>query len=791
MQAVTKTRKICVHCGTPFLPTAQRPDFCCAGCQFVHDLIAKNGLGQFYELQEGGVQPVKSLVFQKRDYTWLAELAQPAEREPVASLRLDLQGLSCIGCVWLIERLFSRKAGALSVRADSTLGQIDLRWQPGVFDVVEFARELQSFGYLVGPSGKSDPANDRALIVRLGICGALAMNTMLFTLPSYLGMAADFAFAPLFQRLSLVLSTLSLLIGGSYFFGRTWRSIRQGVLHIDLPISIGLIAAWLGSVYAWSKAAHGFVYFDFVSTFVFLMLVGRWLQQKAVARNRNQLLAAQADPPPVRLASGERSPVSHLAAGITYVIEAGQTVPVRSRLESSAAVLGTEWINGESDAAIAPRGRIVPAGAMNCGQAAIELESLEAWSDSLLAKLLRVTPIGETRNATVERFIRTYIWIVVSVAIGGFATWWIATGALLPALQVLISVLVVSCPCASGVALPLCSDLAASRLRAAGVFIRNTGLWAKLDRVRKIIFDKTGTLTPATISLRNPEALDALTNDERTVLLTMVRDSVHPVSNCLREQLLANGTEAFHFGRAEETIGSGLTLIRAGVTWRLGRPEWCLAPRSTAQQAEAGAAIGDSVFIRNGQPLARFSFGEVARDDAGDEIAALRSRGCEIYILSGDRSSKVAAMASRLGLPREHCQGELSPEEKAARVRELDAHDTLYVGDGANDSLAFDVAWCTGTPAVDRGLLEQKADFYFLGRGLIGLRTLLRMAAVRRRTVRTVVTFAIAYNVLAIALCLAGKMSPLLAAILMPASSLLSLSIVLLLIQRFALADPN
>lgn len=781
MQAATDIRKVCIHCGTPFRPTSQRPDFCCAGCQFVHDLIARNGLGQFYDLQEGGVQPVKSLVFQKRDYSWLEGLTHDAEREPIATLRLDLQGLSCIGCVWLIERLFSRKTGALSIRTDSTLGQVDLRWQSGALDIVEFARELQSFGYLLGPLGKAESTGDRALVVRLGVCGALAMNTMLFTLPGYLGMSADFAFAPLFQRLSLLLSTLSLLIGGSYFFTRTWRSIQQRVLHIDLPISIGLIAAWLGSIYAWTQNSHGFVYFDFVSTFVFLMLVGRWLQQKAVARNRNQLLAAQADPPPVRLTSGEKCTVAELQPSTHYSIDPGQTVPVRSQLESSAATLGLEWINGESDASIAPRGRIVPAGAMNCGETAIELKSLETWNDSMLAKLLRVTPSGDSRNVALERFIRAYIWIVVSVAIVGFCGWWVATGELLPALQVFISVLVVSCPCASGVALPLCSDLAASRLRTVGVFLRDSGLWPKLDRVRKIIFDKTGTLTPSSISLVNPEVLDELTEKERSVLLAIVHGSVHPVSGCLREQLLAGGKEALNLGSVEETIGSGLALTYDGAAWRLGRPEW------SANKGSKGKS-GDCVFSRDGVTLARLSFGEVARDGAKDEIAALRSRGLETFVLSGDRESKVTEMANRLGIPREHCIGELSPDEKAERVRELDSHDTLYLGDGANDSLAFDAAWCTGTPAIDRGLLEQKADFYFLGRGLFGLRALLQMGETRRHTARSVVAFAIAYNAFAIALCLAGVMNPLLAAILMPASSIVSLAIVFFGMRRRSIA---
>jgi len=719
------------------------------------------------------VAPVQSLVFQRRDYGWLEELAKSAN----GRLVLDLQGISCIGCAWLIEKLFTRREGALAIHVDPTLGQFELRWNSGVFDPVEFARELQSYGYLVGPLGKSAAPSNRALTLRLGLCAALAMNTMLFTLPGYLGMTSDFQFAALFHRLTLVLGTLSFLIGGSYFFIRTWRSLREGLLHIDLPISLGLVAAYAGSVFAWTRQAHDFVYFDFVSTFTFLMLGGRWLQQKAVERNRHQLLAAQAEPSPVRLLTGEKVSVGEVRVGAPYLVEPGQVVPVMSRLESEGATLGMEWINGESETASARQGRLVPAGAINCGQTSIELEAREQWSDSLLAKLLRITPAGAARDAAFERFLRGYIMVVLALALVGFSGWWVATGALLPALQVLISVLVVSCPCASGVALPLCRDLAASRLRRLGVFIRDGDVWARLDGVRKILFDKTGTLTLEAMSLLNPEGLRHLLARERSVLLAMVQDSLHPVSGCLREQLLADRVApAGAGGWVGETIGSGLEMECDGSIWRLGRGEWAAPNDYSSLEA-------DCLFTRDGEVLGAFRFGEVAREDAREEITALRVRGCDVFILSGDRSAKVEKMADRLGLPRERCVGELSPTQKARRVHELDSCDTLYLGDGANDSLAFDEAWISGTPAIDRGLLEQKAGFYFLGRGLSGVRNLLDMAALRRRAARGVVGFALGYNALAIGLCLAGRMNPIVAAILMPASSLVSLGIVFALMR--------
>ncbi len=606
-----------MHCGTPFRSTAHRPDFCCAGCQFVHDLIAKSGLGQFYDLQAAGRPPVAALVFQKRDFSWLEDLARRGE----GTLRLDVQGLSCLGCAWLIERLFGRRTGALAIHVEPALGQLELRVQPGVFDAVGFARELQSFGYLVGPPGKAAPAS-RALRLRLGLCAALALNTMLFTLPRYLGMDDDFEFAVLFQRITLFLGTLSFLIGGSYFFARSWRSLRQGVLHIDLPISLGLGAAYAGSVVAWVRGADGFVYFDFVAMFTLLMLAGRWLQLQAIERNRQQLLTVHGDPAPVREAT-TRAPlaVTEISPGTVFTVDPGQTVPVLALLKSEAVALGLEWISGESETTMAHRGRVVAAGSVNFGQDAIALEALESWSESLLARLLHLTPAAALRDLTTERFIRGYILAVLAIGFLGFAGWWLVRGELLPALQVFISVLVVSCPCASGVALPLTRELAASQLRRLGVFVCRSEIWSKLDRVRHLIFDKTGTLTLETVTLRNPDVLGPLTDVQRGVLLAMVRNNLHPVSGCLREQLLAGGAQPVTDVSAVETIGFGLALAYDGATWKLGRPEW------------TGSAVGECAFTRDGEVLANFRFGEEARPDAVEEIAALRQRGCRHFDL--------------------------------------------------------------------------------------------------------------------------------------------------------------
>jgi Cu2+-exporting ATPase len=775
---------VCVHCGTPFVRTnipqsairipQSPPAFCCAGCEFVYKLILEHGLERFYDLRSSAVLPVKSLVFQKRDYRWLADLAAATPGTP-ARLTLELQGVSCIGCVWLIERLFLRRPGAVAVQVNSALGQITLRWLPGRCDLTDFARDLQGFGYLLGPPGQRTGKTNNAFAIRMGVCGAFALNSMLFTIPRYLGMQNTFQYAGTFDRLALAFATLSFCVGGSYFFGRAWSGVRRGWFHIDLPISLGLAAAYAGSILAWSRHAMNFAYFDFVSIFTFLMLAGRWTQQMAIEKNRNRLLGMQADVLMVTLSKdGKRVPASQITPGVQYSIDPSQVVPVRSKLSSDAATLGLDWINGEPETRATRCGQLVAAGSVNCTQTPITLVAIESWEDSLLNALLNEKPREKETGAQSGRFIKWYVITVSVLAVAGFCGWALAGRPLLMAWQVLVSTLVVSCPCASGVALPLADELAASRLRRRGVFVREQSLWAKLARVRKVLFDKTGTLTLETMELRDSAALSSLDTMEKSILLALVQDNLHPASCCLRELLMAARIQPAMLGQVREETGCGIEAATPGGLWRLGRPDWA------AWAASEPAGEEGCVLSRDGIPIAHFHFEERARPGAASEIAWLQQHGYTISILSGDGAEKVRAMAAHLGLPQSQCLGGMSPRGKQDFVRNVDDDDTLMIGDGANDSLAFNESWCSGTPAIDRGLLQSKSDFYFVGRGLAGIRELLLVAAQRRATTSRVVGFAIAYNIAAITIAMAGHMNPVLAAILMPASSVVALALVAL-----------
>ncbi len=871
---------VCQHCGTAFEPTHGHGEFCSPGCAAVHAQIVRDGLGRFYELKDRAVSPAGSGVLQPRDYGWLEEAVKVAEAggRATAELVLDVQGMSCVGCVWLIERLFQRRAGALRLDVNATQGRLYWRWETGRFDAVGFARELQAFGYLVGPAGEKEGADaTRGLRLRLGLAAAFAMNTMLFALPGYLGLERTSEFRPVFDVLQALFATAGLVAGGGYFGKRALAALRSGLVNIDVPIALGLLIGYVGSLFGWLGGHEHLVYFDFVAVFSFLMLVGRWTQEVAIERNRLQLLALSREPAEVLLEvaggeagslkgevggiglgggagftpaslveaqmagvkpappsesppSGLRSPVSRLRRGMVFRLRAGQVVPVAARLLDAAATVTTEWINGEPEPREIAAGQTIPAGATSVSLHELRLEALEDWADSSLAKLLESSGARGFRHELAEKVVRSYLVVILVLAATGGLGWWWWGGDGLKAMHVAIAVLVASCPCGIGVAFPLVEELAVAAMRRHGVFVRDLSLFSRLRGVRKAIFDKTGTLTLEAPVLANPEALAGLTPEAKRRLWQLVQDNPHPTARAVQESLVWTmgdggwageqtgdrkpeagnaergtrngeggagnrkpdtggrepeaGEGSAALGRSdpvEEVVGQGVRLRADDGVWSLGRPGFAVRPSAT-RDPQSGSV--DAEFARDGVVLARLDFVESARSDARAELAALQREGRSVHILSGDRPEKVRALAAALGVPAAQALGGLSPEQKRDWVLAHDARDTLMLGDGANDSLAFDAAFTRGTPVIHRGMLERKCDFYYLGRGLRGVRRLFAVAELRHRAIRRVFAFAVVYNVGTVSLALAGLINPLVAAVAMPVSSLLSLAIATLGMRR-------
>ncbi len=768
--------KPCLHCGTP-IPHGMEGDFCCAGCDYVHRLIVGEGFEKFYDLRDRTMAPVKPLSLEKKDYAWLETAQSEAETRgrDIAQIELQVHGLACVGCIWLIEKLFSKHAGAVSAQVDIHLGRLRLRWRVGESDLSAFASELQRFGYRLGPATEEGGRSESSELLRLiGLGAAFAMNNMLFTVPFYLGMSLDHELAKLFLGLAAFFATLNLMSGGVYFMRRAWLGLRQGMLHMDLPISLGIIFAYIGSVAGWVARMEGLLYFDFVALFICLMLVGRWMQEHASERHRNNARRINPMPGSVLTRAGGESdsilPVDRIEPGLRYGVASGGVVPVYSTVVSRAAAYSLEWIDGEAEPRSGLAGSTVPAGAVNISATILELESLEGWENSLLSKLTSGVA-APTVPPSFQVVLKLYTAVVLCIAASAGVWWWMTTGVPLRAVQVVISVLVVSCPCSLGLAAPLAIELATAALRRHGVFVREPTLWARLPRVRHVVFDKTGTLTLETPQLVNRDILGVLTAQDQQALWWLVDANLHPVARSLRAELLCHAPRAGASPQVAESIGQGVSVEVEGRRYSLGKIGW-------GGSGHGGAGGGwDAEFCRDQEVVARFILEEKARPGATAEVSALRALGMSVAILSGDRPEKVSAMASSLGLPPSSALSGMSPAAKADWVRHHTAGAALMIGDGANDSLAFDAALCRGTPVVDKGVLENKADFYFLGGDLSGVRRLFEVARARRIAMVSVFSFAVCYNLMAVGISLSGHMSPLLAALLMPSSSIFSMAL--------------
>jgi Cu2+-exporting ATPase len=752
--------------------------FCCLGCAGAHEFLRAAKLDRYYALRDGPGRPVQRAT--TPDHKWLDPLvAAVAAAETVARVDLDIQGVHCSACVWLIERLFARAPGHGSIVVNPAIGRMQLVVGPA-FDLGAFVGEVEGVGYLLGPARKSDVRASSDLIWRMGVCVAIAMNTMIFAIAFYCGLREGPLFV-LFHRINIALSAVSMGVGGTVFFRSAWRGLRRGLLHLDTPIALGILLAFAGSVYAFVAGRGASSYVDTLNVFIALMLVGRWLRERVLERNRLEVLASDgADGLLTRVRSGASIATvacTTIRPGDILVLSAGDLVPVDARLlgdrEQSCSL---DWINGESRARPFAPGAILPAGAFFAGQTVVEVEATTAFEGSALVELLR-TPVSRDSDGAMQTpwwqtLTRFYVAGVLLLASAGGVGWYATTHDLVRSVGVVTAVLIVTCPCAFGLATPLAYDLAQARLRRAGLYVRAPGFLDRATAVRTVVFDKTGTVTLAAVSLTDPERVRSLPDDARSALAHMVARTHHPKAAAVRAALVdsdaaSTAPAAPATGTVTEWPGLGIELLRDGVWYRLGAPAWA----ATAPY-EAGA---DLVFAADGVAIAALRCVETLRDDASSEVAALRGEGYDVWLLSGDDPSRVRDVAARCGLPPDRAVGGATPQGKDDWLRAHDRGDVLMVGDGINDTLVVEHASCSGTPAIDRPFMAARSDFYFVTPGLAPIRAALHAASAVARVRSMNLTIALSYNVVAVALAYAGLMSPLLCAVFMPLSSLTTL----------------
>ncbi len=791
----------CAHCGSEFRTRRRDERFCCAGCRVVYEALHAGGLGSFYELLGGRkLDPAVHADAATELGTGIERAIQDAENHALitskaARISLRVGNLTCTACIWLIEHLFRKHSGALKFTTDTNRSLLTLWWNPGEFVVRDFLSELHRFGYQVSLCDESQEpptAESASLLTRLGVTGGLALNAMAFTLPTYLGLSAESELSGLFALISFASASLAMAVGGSYFFRRAWLALRAGVMHMDVPIALGLFFAYMGSIAGWIFHIEGLHYFDFVAIFTFLMLAGRWLHLRWLDRNRMQIHArGQSLSRTVRILpdhSREMISMDAVISGDLLEILRRGLVPTRAILLADEASFAVDWITGEPDPLTLTQGREIPAGARNVSSTPILVRAREDFSGSLLQSLLNSKNDEEESgdpeaNSPSAHWMRPYMTVVLAAAFLGAGIWMVCDHSLGRALQVLISVLVVSCPCALGLALPLLNERILASLRDDGIYVRVHSLWSRLSQVRTIAFDKTGTLTETIHRVSNPEVFDLLRSTDLYALRMLTDQNEHPYARALREEIgsrfgSVDVISETNVHEAPYHPGKGMEITFDGARWRLGRDDWATGNGSCDLRSGCTLSV-------DGTSVARFSISESVRDGAVREMESLRQRGYDLYLISGDPDEeRVNQIACQLGFTEEETRFNQSPEEKAAWIESVGPEKTLYLGDGGNDRLAMEISGVKGTPATGSREVEGQADFVFTGRGFRVLTRILE--ATRQRTAALYALFGIAlpYNVIVIAISLAGKMNPLLAAILMPLSSIVTSSVAMLSSSR-------
>lgn len=738
----------CLHCGNPVPVASDR--FCCTGCESVWSLLRAEGLDRYYELRgERGVPATQA--GKEADHKWL----EAQEACLPGRVTLDVQGIHCAACVWLFERVFERQKGGVTLTVNPAVGKLDLTAGEG-FSLREFATEIERFGYRLGPSHKEAQTKNGDLLVRMGVAIAIAMNAMIFAFSFYAGLNEGPIYR-MFNGIELGLGTLSVLVGGWVFFRAAWRALRGGIIHLDLPIALGIVLAYASSVHAYFRGSSA-TYFDTLTVFIALMLVGRFLQERVIERNRRAILASDGSEGLLtrRIEDGNVRTVrcKEVGAGDRLLVAPGDLVPVDGVLEAQRATVSLDWIDGESAPHDLALGAKVPAGAFNAGSTAFVVTAATAFDASPVTDLLRATTAHPQDAARAspwwKRFAKIYVVAVLVVGAAGFLGWWLVGGDLGRALDVTAGILIVTCPCAFGIATPMAYELAQAGLRRAGLFVRTGGFLDRAQEVERVVFDKTGTLTTGTLRVANEGGLFALPAKTQEILYNLAARSSHPRSAAIARALGRRARFVTSLEVSEEP-GVGLRATIDGQEHTLG-------------------ANGEEVALRrDGALVVSLAFAEDPRADAARELAALGKLGYETWIVSGDAQPRVDAMAASLGVPAERALGACKPQDKAAF---LASHPrALMIGDGINDTLAVAQAHASGTPAIDRPFLPARTDFYFTTPGLGPITLALRVARALGKVTRRNLAIAVAYNAITVSLAYAGLLSPLVCAVVMPLSS--------------------
>ena len=677
-------------------------------------------------------------------------------------------GIKCAGCIAKLEGGLARVEGVANARVNFTTRRVRIDHAAGI-DPEALRDAIARIGFpaepFIGAAEAAATQESRMLARALGVAGFAAMNIMLLSVGIWSG--ADPATRNLFHWLSALIALPAVAYAGRPFFTSAWGALRYGRTNMDVPISIGVLLACAMSLY--ETITHGpHAYFDGAVMLLFFLLAGRLLDSVMRARAEDGVAALQRQTVSRGLVVGSDGNTSwresgELAPGMILLVAAGERFAADGTVVEGRSSVDRALVTGEAAPEAVAEGGAVLAGTINLDSPLrVKVTAAgDATAIAGIARLMEAASGAKSRYVRIaDRAARLYAPAVHSLAFASFVGWMIAGAGVHQALLIAVAVLIITCPCALGLAVPVSQVVAAGALMRRGILIKDGSALERLVEADVALFDKTGTLT---LGRPVPSAPFEWTAGEAVVALALARASRHPLSRALATALEAQGVEAAMVDDLAEQPGKGVSGRTGRKLARLGRPDWLGLDADGSGLATAfKLGSGDARLLR---------FEDQVRPGSVAAISRMRALRLAPMLISGDREGAVEDVAKPLGMA---WRAGLSPRDKYALIEELQAsgRSVLMVGDGLNDGPALKAAHVSIAPSSASDVGQSAADLLFLGDSLAPVPVAIAAARRTMRVVRQNFGFAIGYNMLAVPLAMAGMVTPLVAALAMSGSSL-------------------
>ncbi len=804
----------CFHCSLPIPPAddviaeieAEQQHFCCNGCKAVCEAIYQAGLEGFYQRtpEDAALAPPPEIPRELALYD-LDEVQEEfvGDLSEARDIHLLVEGIHCAACVWLIEHSLNAMPGIIEARVNLSGKRLHVKWHNGQVALSAIISRLGQIGYAAVPydpevaEGKLKQQN-RNLLYRMAFAGFGMMNLMWISIALYSG-ADEGEFRGLFHWVGFMLATPVLLYSGFPFFKGAWSGIKNFHLGMDLPIAIGAGITYLYSVYVTVTGTQtGEVYYDTVVNFLFVILVGRYLEaiskRQAVAATQRLLDLQPRVATVIRDGEEKIVPIRAVAVAETVLVKPGERIPVDGTVVEGKSVVDEAMLTGEAQPVTKMVGASVSAGTIN-GHGMLQLKVVSSLKDTALGRIIRLVEEAQASKAPIQcmadRIVPWFVMVTLGLATATFI-WWFGTD-IEVALLAATSVLIITCPCAFGLATPMSIAVASGLGAKYGILVRNGEVLETLSSINHVVFDKTGTLTEGKMSVvlvqmdgcewreTDSETIPAEVQSLMTKLAALERYSEHPTALAILSWAESQGL-SFRSMTAtgfENEPGFGIGGIVEGESLLSGSSSWLQKNQiklqvSLEQQAVAldQRGIGSIRIAVDGKEVALIGIEDRIREEAPALIRDLKAEGMEVTLLSGDRRQAAEAIARRLGGM--EVIAEVLPEEKDQVIQSLQAggRKVAMVGDGVNDAPALvraDVGIAMGS-GTDVSIAS--ADIVLMSSELEKVRL---AAGLSRRTLKTIrqnIGISIVYNLIMVPLAMAAIVTPLVAAISMPLSSL-------------------